>query len=177
MTKKNISILTFSFILVASVLVNEMVLRKSKNSSDQDRDVASFGERFEPSQIKWEHELAQSVANDKQAKTLIGKKPNIQDKVLYEVFEGRYEAILNQGKIQKISLLQNQTPVVLKTEDFLKNYIQEIFKYDHYTVLPSDTVKNSRDQFIQLLNASGNTIGTLQFTHDDQGRVLEIQIK
>ncbi len=169
MTQKNITILSLCAVVVCAVVVNEIIIRKS--DSDQDRAVASFGERFEPNQIKWEQELAQTVSKEKNVKTLLGKKPNLQDRLLFEVFEGRYEAKLDQGKIQKISLLENQSPVELKTEDFMKDYALVMKTFESYQVSKVD----SKNESVQLKDKLGQDAGTLKIVRDDQGRVVTIE--
>jgi hypothetical protein len=171
MTQKNITIFSLCAVVLGAVVVNEIIIRNS--NTEQDRAVASFGERFEPSQIKWEQELAQTVSKNSNAKTLLGKKPNLQDRLLYEVFEGRYEAKLDQGKIQKITLLQNQAPLEMKTVDFLKDYAMVIKNFDHYEVSNAD----AKNESIQLIDKQNQRIGVLNIQRDDQGRVLSIEVQ
>jgi hypothetical protein len=171
MTQKNMTILSMCAIVLASVVVNEVIIRNSNN--EQDRAVASFGERFEPNQIKWEHDLAKTVSKEINAKTLLGKKPNLQDRLLFEVFEGHYEAKLEQGKIQKISLLENQTPLNVTTEDFMKDYAVAMRSFEAYQVKQID----SKSESVQLKDKAGAEVGLLKIQRDDKGRVLTIEIQ
>ncbi|MBC7420311.1 MAG: hypothetical protein H7328_06235 [Bdellovibrio sp.] len=171
MTQRNITIMAMCAVVAGAVFVNEYIIKNVK--SDQDRGVASFGERFEPNQIKWEQELAQSVSKDSKAKTLLGSKPNMQDRLLFEVFEGRYEAKLDQGKIQKISLLQNQAPIQLKTDDFMKDYGALLKSYDSYSKSQVDAAHED----IQLKAKDGSAVGVMKIERDDKGRVLNIEIQ
>lgn len=158
-------------VVAGAVLVNEMIIKTA--NAEQDRNVASFGERFEPDQIKWEQELAQSVSKDTKNKTLLGTKPNMQDRLLFEVFEGRYEAKLDEGKIQKISLLQNQAPITLKTDAFMKEYGTLLKNYDSYSKSQVDALHED----IQLKNKAGADVGVLKIERDDKGRVLNIEVQ
>lgn len=171
MTQKNITLLSLCAVVLGAVVVNEVIMRSS--SSEQDREVASFGERFEPKQIKWEQELAQTVSKETNAKTLLGKKPNLQDRLLFEVFEGHYEAQLQQGKIHKISLMQNQSPIHLSTEDFLKDYVPSMKAFASYEISKTD----SKSESVQLKDKDGKSVGQLQIQRDDQGRVLSIELQ
>lgn len=171
MTQKNKTVLSLFAVVLGAVVVNEIIIRSS--STEQDRQVASFGERFEPKQIKWEQELAQTVSKETNTKTLLGKKPNLQDRLLFEVFEGHYEAQLDEGKIHKISLLQNQSPIALNTEDFLKEYAPALKSFDSYEVSKTD----SKNELIQLKNKNGQAVGQMQIQRDDQGRVLSIEVQ
>lgn len=170
MTQKNITIMSMCAVIAGAVLVNEYIVRNIK--SEQDRNVASFGERFEPNQIKWEQELAQSVSKDSKTKTLLGTKPNLHDRLLFEVFEGRYEAKLDQGKIQKISVLENQAPIQMKTDDFLNDYGSLLRNYSSYTKTQVDAAHED----VQLKAKDGAAVGVLKIERDDKGRVLNIEI-
>lgn len=171
MTQKNMTLLSLCAVVLSAVVVNEIIIRNS--STEKDRAVASFGERFEPSQIKWEHELAQTVSTQTNSKTLLGKKPNLQDRLLFEFFEGHYEAKLDQGKIQKISVLDNQAPILLNTEDFLKDYAAVIKVFDHYQISKTD----SKTELVELKNKQDQAVGKLNIQRDDQGRVLTIEVQ
>ena len=178
MNQKTVTILSMSFVVVAAVAVNEFVLKAS--SSDQDRQVASFGERFEPDQIKWEQELANTISKDSQSKVILGSKPNLQDRLLFEVFEGHYQAQLSDGKINKISLLPNQNPIEINTAAFIKDYItlmkESVSTLKDFDSFEQKAISASSHQ-IDLKNKSGASIGNLTINHDDQGRVLSIEIQ
>lgn len=171
MTQKNIALLSLGAVILGAVVVNEIIIRKA--DSEQDRQVASFGERFEPKQIKWEQELAKSVSKETNAKTLLGKKPNQQDRLLFEVFAGHYEAQVSQGQIQKISLMPNRAPIELETEYFLKNYAVMLKAFESYEISRVD----AKNESVQLKNKQGESVGRLQIQRDDQGRVLSIEVQ
>ncbi len=158
-------------VVAGAVFVNETLIKNAKSS--QDRNVAAFGERFEPNQIKWEQELAQTVSKDQNSKKLLGTKPNMHDRLLFEVFEGRYEAKLDQGKIQKISLLQNQAPIQLQTDDFMKDYATLLKSFDTYSKSQIDATHEAVD----LKNKQGQSVGSMKIERDDKGRVLNIEIQ
>jgi len=171
MTQKTTTVLALSFVIVASVLVNELVLKAT--SKDHERDVASFGERFEPNQIKWEHELASAISKDAQAKTILALKPNSQDKLLFEVLEGRYQAQVIDGRIQKISLLPNQSPVEIKTAEFMKEYAAVQKDFDVYELASSNALADS----VKLKKNNGEVVGNLVINRDDKGRVVSVDIQ
>ena len=77
MTQKTITMLSMMLVIFGAVMVNEFVLKSG--SAEQDRTLASFGERFEPSQIKWEQELANTISKDPNAKTVLGLDPALPD--------------------------------------------------------------------------------------------------
>lgn len=171
MNQKNITIFSMLAIVLGAVLVNEIIIRQS--DTDQNRQVASLGERFEPNQIKWEHELAKTVSQDEKQKILMARKPNLQDRLMYELFEGKYEAKLVEGQIKKISLIQSQMPIELKTVDFMNNYTSTLKNYDTYT----QTAIDVQHEEIHLKDKTGSEVGLLKIERDDQGRVLNIEIQ
>lgn len=171
MTQKTSTIMAMGLVLIASVVVNELVLKATSN--DKDRDVASFGERFEPSQIKWEQELANTISKDSAAKTVLGIKPNPQDKLLFEIFEGRYQAQMNGSRINKISLLPNQSPLEIKTADFIKEYAALSKDFDVYEMAQSTALKES----VNLKKKSGETVGNLVINRDEKGRVVSVEVQ
>ncbi|OFZ30186.1 MAG: hypothetical protein A2622_10090 [Bdellovibrionales bacterium RIFCSPHIGHO2_01_FULL_40_29] len=171
MNQKTVTILSMSLVVFGAVMVNEFVLKSG--SADQDRAVASFGERFEPNQIKWEQELATAISKDDKAKTVIGIKPNPQDKMLFEIFEGRYEAQLNQGKVNRIALLPHQSPLEINTSDFMKEYADVMKEFDTYEVSTTSPQNDS----IRLKGKNGEVVGNMTIQRDDKGRVLSIEVQ
>lgn len=171
MQQKNITIFSMLGIVLAAVLVNETVIRP--NEADQNRQVASLTERFEPNQIKWEQELAKTVSRLPQPKLMIGHRPNLQDRLIYEVFEGRYEAKLEEGKMKKITLMPNQVPLELKTIDFMTPYISSFKDFDTYT----QTSVDPQHEQIRLKDKAGVEVGQLEIVRDDKGRVLTIELQ
>ena len=62
MDQKKLTIITLLVVVAGAVGINEMLIRKE--NKEQNREVASFGERFVPEQIKWEQELARNVSRE-----------------------------------------------------------------------------------------------------------------
>jgi hypothetical protein len=170
MNQKKLTILTLFVVVAGAVTINEFIVRNSTN--EQDREVASSGERFEPEQIKWEQELAKTVSKQT-GKTLLGEKPSINEKFMFEALEGKYEASVVDGKLLKISLLPNQQALALSTDILIKNY-SSIFK----GAKSFDTVRaDASTEKVNLKNIEGKSIGVVTIARDDQGRVINIEIQ
>jgi hypothetical protein len=170
MNQKKLTILTLIVVMAGAVAINEFIIRNSTN--EQDREVASSGERFEPEQIKWEQELAKTVSKQT-GKTLLGEKPNLNEKFMFEALEGKYEASVVNGKLLKISLLPNQQALVLSTDVLIKNY-SPIFK----GAKSFETARaDSSTEKVTLKNIEGKSIGLVTILRDDQGRVTNIEIQ
>ena len=170
MTQKKLSILTLFVVLVGAALLNEFILRNSQ--TEQNREVASFGERFEPEQIKWEQELAKTISREN-GKTLLGSKPSLNEKFLYEALAGKYEARVVDGKLLKISLLANQTALTLNFDNLIKDYSSIFKNAKAFENLNTGAVTEN----IVLKNIDGKSIGIVHVQKDDQGRIVNIEIQ
>lgn len=171
MNSKYITLFSILAIVLGAVMVNELVLKST--SADQNRQVASSAQRFEPEQIKWEQELAKTISADSQAKTVLGSKPSSQDRMLFETFEGRYQAQINLGKINKITLLPNQDPIELKTDRFIQQYATSLKDFSTYEVKSAVGGLDAVD----LKDKAGAIIGHVVINRDDKGRVLSIEVQ
>ena len=171
MNSKYITLFSIVAVVLGAVLVNELVLKTT--SADQNRQVASSAQRFEPEQIKWEQELAKTISADSKAKTVLGSKPSSQDRMLFETFEGRYQAQNNLGKISKITLLPNQEPIELTTSYFLQQYASSIKDFSTFEEKPATGGMNR----IDLKDKAGAVIGHVDISRDDKGRVLSIEVQ
>lgn len=170
MNKKQLTLITLATVVIGAVLVNEFVRRNL--SEDQNRDVASFGERFEPEQIRWEQELAKIVSKETTGKTLVAEKPSWNDKFLFEALEGRYEAVVAEGKLLNIRLQPNQTAIELDTQKLIAEYAAVFKNAQSY-----DKAVDGKYENVILKNSTGKAIGKVVFERDDQGRVLSITIQ
>ncbi|MEK6628759.1 MAG: hypothetical protein AABY53_09045 [Bdellovibrionota bacterium] len=170
MSQKKLIIFTLFVIVAGAVSINEFIVRNSVQ--ERNREVASFGERFEPEQIKWEQELAKTVSKET-GKTLIGTKPNLNDKFLFEALAGKYEASVVDGKLLKISLMANQTALNLSIDNLIKDYSSVFKDAKSFERSASDgTTEN-----VILKNFNGKSIGKVTILKDDQGRVINIEIQ
>lgn len=170
MEQKKLTVLTLFVVVAGAVAINEFIIHNS--NFEQNREVASFGERNEPEQIKWEQELAKTVSQET-GKTLLGAKPSLNEKFLFETLEGKYQASFLNGNILKISLLPNQSALELNTENLIQKY-SSLFK-GAKTFEKSNSSASAEN--IILKNSEGKSIGTAVIMRNDQGRVTQIEIQ
>ena len=171
MDQKKLTVITLVFVVAAAVVVNEMVIRSK--SQEQNREVASFGQRFEPEQIKWEQELAKTVSTAADGKTVIAAKPSLSEKFLFEALEGKYDAQVVDGKILRISLLQNQEGINFSSVEVFKKY-SGVFK--DASKFESKTVENGIESVV-LKNSEDRQIGHVTVRRNAEGRVVDIEIQ
>jgi hypothetical protein len=171
MDQKKLTVLTLLVVVAGAVTVNELVIRVG--DKDQNREVASFGERYVPEQIKWEQELAKTVAQDADGKTKVGSRPSMSERFLFEALVGHYDTQVLSGKSLKFTVKENLDPVSFKTEDVLKKY-SEVFKnaksYKTTTLTPTT-------ESLVLKDSKGQDIGSVRIQRTAEGRVVDIEIK
>ena len=94
-------------------------------------------------------------------------------KFIFEALEGKYDAQVVDGKLLKISVLQNMLPLELNTDDLLKKYAV-VFKgaksFEKSTV-------DAQTEAVLLKNADGKSIGNVTIVRNGEGRVLSISIQ
>lgn len=169
-------------VLVVSVFLNEWVV-KSQNAvtafSEGNRAVASFDNRDSAEGIRWEHELAQKLAEEREsAKSLMAVKPTLKDELVFGFLEGKYKTHIVNAKIEGFDFTNNQAgdqPLVIKEKgEFLK-----IFK-SVFTVPYAKVQLQSRDgqqEIYKLLSTANKDLGKAHFQLDDEGRVLSLKIQ
>lgn len=169
-------------VLIITVFLNEWVVKSQKSSgifSEGNRAVASFENRDSAEGIKWEHELAEKFAEEKEsAKSLMAVKPTLKDELVFGFLEGKYKTHLANAKIEGFDFTENQAgdqPLVIRERaEFLK-----IFK-SVFSVSYSKVQLQSRDgnqETYTLLSATNQDLGKARFQLDDEGRVLSLKIQ
>lgn len=143
-----------------------------KHIEEQDRDVASFGERNSVDQIKWEQNLARDLAEGK-VKTQLSSQVSWQDVFVYEFLRGQYNISLKQGQIDRITLQEQHEGFAIDVNQFMKDYGAKIKNYSKYEVKKID----AKQDVIVLQDASGHDAGAFLFNRNDQGRVTEIVVQ
>lgn len=115
-------------VLVMTVFLNEWIVKSQQTVNtfaEGNRGIASFDDRGSIEGIKWEHELAQKLAEEKEsAKSLMAVKPTLKDELVFGFLEGKYKTHLVNAKIEGFDFTENQAgdqPLVIKEKaEFLK---------------------------------------------------------
>lgn len=139
---------------------------------DNDREVASFGERNSVDQIKWEQNLARDLAAGK-VKTQLPSQVSWQDVFVYEFLRGQYNISMKQGQIEKITLQDQQEGSVIDINQFMKDYGSKIKNFTKFEVKKID----AKQEIVELTDSSGGNAGAFLFNRNDQGRVVEITVQ
>lgn len=172
MNQKKLVFLTLVVVVAGAVFVNEMIVKP--NAGSQDRDMASATERYQPEQIKWEQELAKTVSREANSQTVIGAKPTLSEKFLYEALEGRYEAEVVNGRILKISLMPNRDALDIDFANVIKKYSSVFKDAKSFNRKPA---AQANGESIALQSADAQTIGVVTVLRNAQGRVVSLEIQ
>lgn len=168
-------------VLVMTVFLNEWIV-KSQSSMDTlagaNRGLANFEDRENLEGIKWEHELAQQLAQDKMAaKSLLAVKPTLKDELIFGFLEGKYRTHMVNSRIESFDFTSTQAgeqPLVIKEKgEFLKIF-KSVFSLDYSKVQLQS--RDDQQEVYKLLSASNKSLGQAQFQLDEQGRVLSLKI-
>lgn len=139
---------------------------------ENDREVASFGERNSVEQIKWEQNLARDLAAGK-VKTQLPSQVSWQDVFVYEFLRGQYNISLKEGQIDRITLQDQQEGFAIDVNQFMKDYGSKIKKFSKFEVKKVD----AKQDIVELSDASGHDAGAILINRNDLGRVTEIVIQ
>lgn len=170
-------------VLVMTVFLNEWIA-KSQNSvnsfsAEANRGIASFDDRDSLEGIKWEHELAEKLAEENEsAKSLMAVKPTLKDELVFGFLEGKYKTRLVNAKIEGFDFETNQAgdePLVIKERaEFLKIF-KSVFTVG-YAKVQFENRQGSHEVY-RLLSKGDKSLGLADFELDEQGRVLSLKIK
>ncbi|WP_413288289.1 hypothetical protein [Bdellovibrio sp. HCB337] len=168
-------------VLVMTVFLNEWIV-KSQNKVDAfaegNRGIASFEDRDSVDGIKWEHELAQKLAQEKDAaKSLLAVKPTLKDELVFGFLEGKYKTHIVNSKIQSFDFTDNHAgdqPLVIKEKaEFLKIF-KTVFALDYSKVQFASRQGNT--EVYKLISSGNKDLGQAHFQLDEEGRVLSLKI-
>lgn len=168
-------------VLVMTVFLNEWIV-KSQSKVDAftagNRGIASFDDRDSVEGIKWEHELAQKLAQEKDAaKSLLAVKPTLRDELVFGFLEGKYKTHIVNSKIQGFDFTDNQggdQPLIIKEKgEFLKIF-KSVFSVDYSKVQLESRQGNT--EVYKLISSGNKNLGQAHFQLDEEGRVLSLKI-
>lgn len=168
-------------VLVVTVFLNEWIV-KSQNSVSSivegNRGIASFEDHDSIDGIKWEHELALKLGQEKEAaKSLLAVKPTLRDELLFGFLEGKYKTHLVNSKIESFDFSDVQAgdqPLIIKEKAEFLNIFKSVFTVG-YAKVQLESRQGSQENY-KLLSASNKDLGQAHFELDEQGRVLSLKI-
>lgn len=162
-------ILSLALVVVSAFLTHYFFINKLESTDN--RGVAAFSERNNAQQIKWEHQVAEELADNK-AQVQVAVRPNWQDQLAYEFFMGQYDITFDRGQIQKISLQKSMNGVSFTADQFMEKFGRQMKDFASYKKTQSD----SKTENINLYDKAGTAVGGFQIIRDENGKVTEFTI-
>ncbi len=167
-------------VLMAAIFLNEWIVKSQYSVgsiTESSRGIASFEDHDSVDGVKWEHELAQKLAQEKQtAKSLLAVKPTLKDELVFGLLEGKYKTNMVNAKIESFDFSDTQAgdqPLEIKERaEFLKIF-RSVFSLG-YAKVQLEKRENSQEIY-KLLSASNKDLGQARFELDEQGRVLSLK--
>ncbi|MFN3455686.1 MAG: hypothetical protein ACK41T_12070 [Pseudobdellovibrio sp.] len=170
MKNSNKIIYSLIFVLIIAFCTNYFFV--SRIQANQDRGVASFGERSSIHQIKWEQKLAKDISSGKM-RMQMPTQVSWQDVLVYEYLRGQYNVSLQDGYIEKITVQNADAGLVIDVNQFMSEYGKKIKNYSSYEVKNL----NKQTDVVELRDEQGSSAGEFQFNKDSDGRVTSINIQ
>lgn len=178
--QKAVLVLSIASVLLMTVFLNQWLVNGPDRSlsGSGNRQVASFEPGVFAKDIKWEHDLAKKISNDK-ANLLanLAEKPTLRDELIFAFLEGKYGMKLNQGRIEKLEFIDAQAgeqPMAIDDKPaFLRQYAEAFGMNYSEASLTSTT---DATQVFNLIDSDKTIVGTATFELDHQGRVQAIKI-
>lgn len=176
--QKAVLVLSIASVLIMTVFFNQWLVQGSKNdlTNNGNRNVASFEPAAFAKDVKWEHDLAKRLAQDKSALTSnLAEAPTIRDELIFGFLEGKYGMKLAQGRIESLEFIDAQAgehPMEISDKaEFLMKYA-EAFGRNYEEVSLAQNA--SGEEVYSLISSSKEIVGKAHFVTDDQGRVASI---
>lgn len=178
--QKAVLVLSIASVLLMTVFLNQWLVNGPDRSlsGSGNRQVASFEPGVFAKDIKWEHDLAKKISNDKaNLFANLAEKPTLRDELIFAYLEGKYGMKLNQGRIEKLEFIDAQAgeqPMAIDDKPaFLRQYA-EAFGLNYSEA--SLTATTDSNQVFNLIDSDKTIVGTATFELDHQGRVQAIKI-
>lgn len=179
--QKAVLVLSIASVLLMTVFLNQWLVNGPDRSlsGSGNRQVASFEPGVFAKDIKWEHDLAKKISNDKaNLFANLAEKPTLRDELIFAFLEGKYGMKLNQGRIEKLEFIDAQAgeqPMAIEDKPaFLRQYAEAFgLNYSEASV----TSTTDTNQVYNLIDSDKTIVGTATFELDHQGRVQVIKIQ
>jgi len=181
MAKNTVLGLSIVSVLVMTVFLNEWIVKSDDHlapGADGNRGIASFDDRDSVEGVKWEHELAQKLSQEKvAAKSLMAVKPTLKDELVFGFLEGKYKTHMVNSKIESFNFTNGQAgdqPLVIKEKgEFLKIF-KTVFNVEYAKVQLASREANK--EVYKLISSTNKDLGEAHFQLDEEGRVLSLHI-
>lgn len=161
-------LLTLAFVVgiagFTQYIVSHITLKSENN-----RQVANFGERDSDEQIQWEHRLAIELSGQSEHLKK-ANQPNWQDQLIYEFLMGQYDIQTDQGLIKKFVLQNSQNGVDFSADRFVSLYGKKFKDYSSFKIVHH----SGQSEKIEFYDKESRSMGSITINRQANGTVTEI---
>ena len=160
-------------VLVVSLSLNEWIQYASQKVNNS-RGVASVPAQDLDKQIKWEHQVADTLKGSNTRPGVTSEDPSQLDKLLFGVLQGDVKMTRAGSRIASLEMVK---PVELKNrEEFLESYkaVWSI-SFDHVELDKQKIADNSKEETYKLIDKNGKSVGQAIFGLDDLQTVRKLE--
>ena len=174
--QKAVLALSILSILMLSVLSNQMITNPSQEAAG--RGIASVGPLSSGSDVKWEHQLARELSQQRGLAAHLAVKPSLRDELIYGALEGRYAMRLDGDRVSSVEFIRNENseePLMVKDRGQLLTRYRAAFSVPFQEVSLVET-QNSEEVW-NLIGADKTIVGTARVHLDESGHLTSLTVK
>lgn len=166
-------------VLVFSLFMNQWLISPAPVAGvgASSRGIASVGSREDyVNKVKWEHEMADEIADSKLAGAHLAVRPSLRDELLFGMLAGRYGVQMEQGRVLGLSWTNtdsNGEPIQIKGGDLFLNEYKNVWAVSFSQIQLSQ--KTPQQEVYNLMDSQGASSGQAQLDFDQDGRLLAIK--
>jgi len=168
-------------VLIMTVFLNEWIVKSQgqlDGAAPGTRGIASVEDYNALDEIRWEHELAQKLSQEKAAaKSLLAVKPTLKDELIFGFLEGKYKTRFVGSRIESFDFTGNHAgdePLVIKEKGEFLTIFKSVFSVNYAKVRLES--REAQSETYTLLGKSNQDLGQARFQLDSEGRVLSLKI-
>lgn len=171
--RRSVLALSILSVLMLSVISNQWLTKSSEQAHS--RGIASVGE-VTISNVKWEHELANTLSSAKGVSGNMAERPSLRDELVFGELEGRYGVRIKDGRVESLEYTAREGESALGLKDrsaFLMKYRSVLaVNFDQAGLASSAPGTETWN----LMNSDKTIVGTAKFSLDQSGNVTSINL-
>lgn len=171
--RRSVLALSILSVLMLSVISNQWLTKSSEQT--RSRGIASIGE-VAVSNVKWEHELANTLSNAKGLSGTLAERVSLRDELVFGELEGRYGVRIKDGRVESLEYTAREGETALN----LKNRAAFLMKYRSVLSVSFDQAGLASSapgvETWNLMTSDKTIVGTAKFTLDNSGNVTSINL-
>lgn len=166
-------------VLMLTVFMNQFMIRPEivVIPESAGRGIASIDGANIARDIRWEHDLAQSLSQAQGKPAHLAVKPTLRDELIFGYLEGKYGMKIADGRIESLEFIDAQAgdqPLVVRDRALFLNRYKSAFGLDYAQI--SQTESTASSESYNLVAEDKTIVGKAQFQLDGDGRLVSLKI-